>query len=651
MFQDAAPRAAIDGDIRRRKFNYDVGHAIGIYAAGDCMFRELWRKSLLVAAFVCLGTGSAHADCKMAVMLVMPITMAGTQPLVTVKLNGVETRMLMDTGSFFSFIAPEAAKRAALNIGLAPPSLVVEGLGGTVRPEEATVQDFTIGNQTLHRVSLLVYGDQFSGNGVDGVLGQNFLRLGDIEIDLANGVARLFRNTGCEHANLAYWGGSAPVGVLDIQPTDKASPNVIAHAQLNGTDIRVLFDTGASFSQLALYAAQKAGITPQSPGVAPGGFVHGVGREVQDSWIAPFKSFKLDTEETLNTRLRIGDMGMLARTADMLLGGDFFLSHHIFIVYGERKVFFTYNGGPVFDLRVRGAAPAADKVQPPGSDSPGIAAAAAAATVVISGANSTSTGLSTLGSAAEYDRRATASVARGDLPAAIADLGLAITAEPGNAQYRLHRGGALIRSGDVRQGLADLNEALRLQPDLTDALMLRALIRTRSNNLDGAKADFAAAEASAPGRYELRLQEAGDYVATGRYPLALDVLNGWITAHPHDERLYDALADRCLVRGMLGTELDAALSDCNTARRNASGNSQILYNRGIVQLRRKEYDKAISDFNDTVALQPRLARAIYARGLARIAKGDKAAGDADLQAALAIEPRVANVLRDIALTP
>ncbi|HEY1900393.1 MAG TPA: aspartyl protease family protein [Steroidobacteraceae bacterium] len=601
------------------------------------MLTKRIRQMLFAAASVLLGTGISYGECKLQLLLVMPITMAGNQPLVTVKLNGMEAHLLMDTGAFFSFVSPEAARRAGLPESAAPGDLAVEGVGGIVRPDKAMVQDFTIGKQTLHRVDLLVYGDRFSANGVDGVLGQNFLRLGDIEIDLANGVAKLFKTSGCEHANLAYWAGSAQVGVLDILPTDQISPDIIADAQVNGTDIRVMFDTGSGASSLSLHAAKKAGVTPESPGVVSGGLQIGLGAAAQDSWIAPFKSFKLDSEETLNTRLRIGDLRTLPKDSDMLLGADFFLSHHVFIAYRQRRLFFTYNGGPVFDLRVRGAPPATV----PATASPPVTSSAPTAPTA-NGAALT---------AADFDRRAQASIARNELPAAIADFDRAIAAESGNALYHLHRGEALARMGQVKQGLADVDQALRLQPQMTDALMFRAAIRIRNNNLDGARADFAAAEASAPGRFELPLEEANAYISTERYPMALDVLNRWIAAHPDDERRYDALSERCLVRGMLGKDLEAALSDCNTVRRNASSNSQVLYSRGIVQLRRREYAKAISDFSDTIELQPRFAAATYARGLARIAKGDKAAGDADLQSALALNPRVARVFHDLGLGP
>jgi hypothetical protein len=33
---------------------------------------------------------------------------------------------------------------------------------------------------------------------------------------------------------------------------------------------------------------------------------------------------------------------------DMLLGMDFFLSHHVFIARSQNVIYLTYNGGPIF---------------------------------------------------------------------------------------------------------------------------------------------------------------------------------------------------------------------------------------------------------------------------------------------------------------
>jgi tetratricopeptide (TPR) repeat protein len=589
----------------------------------------------VVALALAVQCGMGQAACKMQQFLTMPVTMVDYKAVVTVQLNGMEAHLALDTGAFWTLLAPETAKRMGLKIGISP--VLMKGTGGTLRPGYTTITDFVIGNQTLHHLDMLVYGDQFARGGIDGILGQNLMRSGDIEIDLAHGVVRLMKDTGCDDENLAYWHGSDPVNVLRIYPSDALHSQVVADAHVNDRLIRVVFDTGAGTSALSLQAADRAGITPQSPGVTPGGISFGISAQAHDSWIAPFKSFTLDQEKILNTHLRITDLESLPQDLDMLLGADFFLSHHVLISYQLRKIFFTYNGGPVFDLSVH---------RPGGPAAPLLAEGSAPGA-----ANSADGAQNTTQDPAANDRQAAAELERNDLPAAIADYGRAIAADPGNALYHLHRGQALLRAGQPQQALSDIDEAVRLQPTLTDALMIRAVYRIHNGNLEGARTDFAAAEASAPSRSELPLVESNAYADTGRYPLALQLLNSWIAAHPDDDRRYAALLSRCLVRGMLGRELDAALDDCNTARRQLSSNSALLFDRGIVELRLKQYDKAITDFSDTIKLQPRLARAFYARGIARVAKGDKPAGNADLQAALAIDPRVAAVFRDVDIGP
>jgi hypothetical protein len=61
-----------------------------------------------------------------------------------------------------------------------------------------------------------------------------------------------------------------------------------------------------------------------------------------------FSSFRIGDEEIRNTRLRIGAIGIAE--ADMLIGADFFLSHRIYVASSQHKLYFTYNGGPLFNL-------------------------------------------------------------------------------------------------------------------------------------------------------------------------------------------------------------------------------------------------------------------------------------------------------------
>ena len=581
------------------------------------------------------ASATAHAGCTLKKFLELPVSVKASQPLAAVKINGGDATMLLDTGAFFSFLSPDAARQFGLPLRHAPFGLRVVGVGGAETPDETTVQDFGIGPATLHRIDFLVAGNRVAGESFSGILGQNFLRLGDIEFDLANGVARLMRPEHCDKTNLAYWAQNGQsYGVLDIQDTSLQQPAILATANINGVDIRVMIDSGSGTSGLTLRAAARAGLTPQDPGAVPGGVMIGLGRKNVETWIVPVKDFKLDQLEIKNTHLRIEDLDELAGQADMLLGTDFLLSHRVYISYQQRKMFFTYNGGPVFDLSVHRLAPGA---------APGQAAA-----------DSSAPGGSEPGSdapvdAGDFDRRGTAFASRGELDKAIPDFARAIEMDPGNPQYPYDRAQALLRNRQPVLAMSDLDQAIRLKPDLVPALLTRAELRLSAHDTAGARADFDTAAAHAPDDVALPLREARDYLNSEDYPAAIDLYDHWIAAHAHDERLPNALAGRCLARGFLGLQLDAALADCNAALKQDSSASPSFANRAVIHLRRGEYDQAISDADAALKLQPKNAEALYSRGLARLRKDQKPLADADMQAALVLAPAIAKRFERIGL--
>ena len=53
--------------------------------------------------------------------------------------------------------------------------------------------------------------------------------------------------------------------------------------------------------------------------------------------------------------------------ADMLIGADFFRAHRVYIARGQKKMYFTYQGGPVFMLSPRHPPPAPATAAPPDS--------------------------------------------------------------------------------------------------------------------------------------------------------------------------------------------------------------------------------------------------------------------------------------------
>src|SRR5207253_1870838 len=236
-----------------------------------------------------------------------------------------------------------------LSLHPAPFGYEVRGIGGGSRPYLTEVKTFTIFGLPVPHVQFLVLPNDL-GNGAAGILGQNVFRISDVEYDLANGVIRMMRPRDCKNAMLAYWakGTDKPVSGIDIEFSTPLNPHTRGVAYVNGVKIHVMFDTGASTSYLTLAAAKRAGVTPESPGVVDGGTGSGIGPNSRRSWITPFASFKVGDEEVRNTRLRIGEGNLLGD--DMLVGADFFLSHRIYVSNSQHKLYFTYNGGPVFNL-------------------------------------------------------------------------------------------------------------------------------------------------------------------------------------------------------------------------------------------------------------------------------------------------------------
>jgi predicted aspartyl protease len=302
----------------------------------------------LVLALAALA-GQARADCSVAEIAELPVTVSNLRALAHVKINGTDAALIVDSGDFFNSLTLAAARKAHTAVGPAPKDMRVGGVGGFSEDlAVAEANDFTFGGALYHHVNFVVLNTELD-DGVAGLLGQNILNAADIEYDLPDGVVRLFKPTGCDQAMLAYWAKPESVSVVDIRPFDLADPDAqdtTAEASINGQKIRVEFDTGSPNSTLSLKAAARAGVRPGDPTSQAAGTVSGIAWHSETrTWIAPFASFQLGGEKVGKVRLLIAD---LDTDADMLLGADFFLSHRVYVANSQHKLYFSYSGGPVF---------------------------------------------------------------------------------------------------------------------------------------------------------------------------------------------------------------------------------------------------------------------------------------------------------------
>ncbi len=609
---------------------------------------------ILCLPLVAVEASAATAGCKLEQIAELPVTMQGMRPVVAVTINGQDGKFLADSGAFFSVLSPASAAAFHLRVRPAPFHFLMTGVGGTTEAEVATVDHLTVAGINFPRKWDFAVGGSEIGD-INGILGQNILRMADVEYDLANGAIRLIKPQGnCRSTNLVYWGkNDTAYSVMDIAWADLQHPHTTGAAFLNGKKIRVMFDSGASLSVLTRRAAERAGITPESPGTTPAGFNSGAGQKYLQTWIAPFQVFEIGQEEIRNIRLRFSDDLLPGLDIDMLLGADFFLSHRIYVASSQNKLYFTYNGGPVFNLTTSPGSQttAASRSNPP---------APADATPSTGGDTSGTTeptpptapgSVSEPTTAEALARRGAAFAARHDFTHAIADLSRACELAPLEPRYFFERAQAY--EGDKQPALANINidKVLKLKPDDVPALMWRARRHLAGRDRSDAITDLDAVDRLVPPQADARLDLGILYAEANLLPQAIAQYDLWIKVHDGDVRLADAYVAACWAHAWSEAAPGDGLTYCNKAIRATTNNPLALESRALVRLRMGDFDHAVSDYTDALKLQPRSAVALYGRGLAETHKPKTAAaGDADMTAATALAPHIANVFKKLGVT-
>jgi tetratricopeptide (TPR) repeat protein/predicted aspartyl protease len=590
----------------------------------------------LALAGLSATAGPARAACELQKLGELPVTMEGLRPMVPARVNGHEGAFLADSGAFHSILTTQAAASFGLKLRGAPVDLIAEGATGRSKLSLTTAEDFEFSGFLFHRVEFLVV-DQPQGPGVAGILGQNVLRSSDVEYDLANGAIRFFVAKGCGAAPLAYWADGA--SSIALTESFRYLPHTLGVVYLNGMPIKAMFDTGAERSMVSTLMAEKIGIGPGAPGARDAGYFSGLGNSRRErKWIAPVASFRIGGEEIRNTQVMVGGLGV--GDVDMLVGADFFLSHRIYVSLSQRRMYFTYNGGPVFRLDENAGERIAD-AEPRDTHAGDVKADDKASAAGEEGA----------ADPAVLARRGQASAARGDYAAAIADLTQAMSLDPGTADYPLARARAEYAAGQRDKAGQDVALVLKLRPDDLDARMMRGGGYLMAGEVAKGRADLAAVDRAVPDGAEQRRMLARIYQIGRLYPEAVGQLDRWIAANPKSDALAEVQNERCWTRALWGQELDAALADCDAALKRSPGFPAYLDSRGLVRLRMGDLAGAIADYNGALAKRPKQAPSLYGRGLAEVKAGQKAAGDADIAAAVALDPKLPDWAKGLGLTP
>jgi predicted aspartyl protease len=330
---------------------------------------QLASRLAVLSLCALLATTAAHAACQYRRVGRVPVAWKDQRLMLAGTVNGTPVDMLVDTGSAAMQISRAFAEK--LGLGLWPVSangvrLEEAGRGGRSELWRARVDEISFGQVQWKGAHLAVFdGVSGAGKGPDVLVGAGFLLQRDAE--LTADAITFFEPADCgPDASLAYWGDPVPWTATEATKPDDL--RAVVTVLVDGHPVRALVDSGAPTSVIDLPVARALGFDPAAA-ASQAGRSGGIGSHTMPTWPATFQTFEIGDEVIRHPRLRVEDMYGAVRTdfqftstekelsgqAHMLLGADFLQSHRVLFATSQRRIYFSYLGGPVFGVPGEGA--------------------------------------------------------------------------------------------------------------------------------------------------------------------------------------------------------------------------------------------------------------------------------------------------------
>jgi hypothetical protein len=289
---------------------------------------------------------------------------------VPVSLDGQSRYMLLDTGGALDQLTPQAV----VDLGLKSwrtPTLRFYDVQGDYADGATVVPDFSIGSLVGHNVNFVITpGSPFANDrNIAGILGPGILRYYDVSVDFGAGTLTLLSQDHCE-GRVIYWHAQT-VAVIPMQ-VQQATGHIVVPVALDGRSLSALIDTGADATVLNLSAAEndfgldvrRAGLMPvrrlggrDNPMVYRHqfGWLNFSGVMVANPVIDIIPDLAGRTGPRTATGTRIPDLDLQQGLPDMLIGMDILHHLHLYIAYGEQKLYITSAVAPAAEARQNAA--------------------------------------------------------------------------------------------------------------------------------------------------------------------------------------------------------------------------------------------------------------------------------------------------------
>jgi predicted aspartyl protease len=295
---------------------------------------KMAAAALLLPLFALSASRAAQAadaaPCQLHIVASVDIyTAPDGRITVPASVNGHILQFLVDTGGVSSSISQADSDEAGMtwNSGFSS----VSKMGGAVSSRYVTVEKFGLGRLVGQNYRL-----DIDPHGIN-TLSPDAMRSFDVDIDFVHGKLNLISPDHCP-GKVVYWTHDAyavvPMEVL-------GDGHIRIPVAIDGKEMKALVDTGAMSSVIGVQKASSAlGIDEKSAGVKImdaldlGGKTH--------SFSYPFKTMGLEGVTIQNPQITImPDPFLDGIAADMILGMDVLRQTHLYIAYGEKKLYLT----------------------------------------------------------------------------------------------------------------------------------------------------------------------------------------------------------------------------------------------------------------------------------------------------------------------
>jgi predicted aspartyl protease len=325
------------------------------------------RQFAVAGIFVALlapGSQAFGEDCKpLAQYDAIDMTMTDSEHIaVPVSFGAVSKMMIVDTGGVFT----EMTDQMATDLGLTRrhSGLGVVDAAGKTSDMVVHAPTFSVGGMSANGVDFIVMQNTgaFSSKDSDvvGIIGPNVLHAYDVDFDFGAKKIHFLSQDHCA-GKVVYWPADT-VAVIPFQLT--LDNHIILPVTLDGHTMNALLDTGSPETILSLSVAEGTfGLTTNASDMKASGVLNGVatatvyrrqfktltleGITIGNPMIAIAPDLQRNVVDNSSAPVNGTRLGpKLSGSTDLILGLNVMRHLHMYIAYGEQKIYVTPAAAP-----------------------------------------------------------------------------------------------------------------------------------------------------------------------------------------------------------------------------------------------------------------------------------------------------------------